>query len=160
MAIVALYAAVYAYGYWHAATHGTFDVQLAYRTETGTANRMRNGQLEFLDGDDGVLARASIDTRQNVVWLAHPDRGQCGPGLKGEDYQNCLKTQVEWIPQWAQKVRRANVTLERCSSAHRHVNIESRRDGLALWWIPLPRVGGWPYTRYRATIAVDTRGCG
>ena len=135
-------------------------MQLAYRTETGAANRMRNGQLEFLDSDDSVLARASIDTRQNVVWLAHPDKGQCGPGLKGEDYQNCLKTQVEWIPQWARRVRRANVTLERCSSAHRHVNIESRRDGLALWWLPLPRIGGWPYTRYRATIAVDTRGCG
>ena len=158
-----MYAATYAYGYWHATTHATFEVQLIYRTETGVVNQMRNGQIEFLDGDGGVLARASIDTRQSVVWLAHPDKGQCGPGLKGEDYRSCIQTQGEWIPQWARDVRHANVTLARCSLARRHVQIDSRRDGLALWWLAWlkpPATGSQPYTRFSARIAVDNRTCG
>jgi hypothetical protein len=162
IAAAALYAAVFAYGYWHAATHATFEVQLVYRTETGVVNKMRNGQIEFLDGEGGVLARASIDTRQNVVWLAHPDRGQCGPGVKGEDYKDCVKTQAEWIPLWARHVRHANIALERCSLARRPVGIDSRRDGLALWWLTWlrpPPTGSQPYTRYSAKIALDTRGC-
>ena len=146
-------------------------MQLAYRMDTGVVNQMRNGQIEFIDSDGGVLARASIDTRQSVVWLAHPDRGQCGPGLKGDDYQNCIRTQAEWIPLWARNVREANIALGRCSLARRHVTIDSRRDGLAFWWLSwlswIPwlqhqQVSVWPYpyTRYKATIAVDTRGCG
>ena len=57
-----LYASACAYGYWHAATHATFEVQLIYRTETGVVNQMRNGQLEFLDNDGSVLARAPAST--------------------------------------------------------------------------------------------------
>jgi hypothetical protein len=157
-----LYAAACAYGYWHAATHATFEVQLVYRTETGMANRMRDGQIEFLDPGGGVLARASIDTRRNVVWLAHPERGQCGPGRNTADYQTCIRTQAEWIPHWAHSVRHANIVLERCSLAQRHVGIDSRRDGLALWWLNWlrsPPTGSRPYTRYSAKIVVDTRGC-
>jgi hypothetical protein len=157
-----LYAATCAYGYWHATTHATLDVQLVYRANTGAFNRMSNGQIEFLDTTGGVLARASIDTRRNVVWLAHPERGQCGPGLNNADYQACIVTQAEWIPQWAHSVRRANIVLERCSLAQRHVGIDSRRDGVALWWLNWlrpPPTGSQPFTRYSAKIVVDTRGC-
>ena len=157
-----LYAAACAYGYWHAATHATFEVQLIYRTETGVVNQMRNSLLEFLDNDGSVLARASIDTRQNVVWLAHPDKGQCGPGLKGDDYRQCVQTQAEWIPHCARDVLHANITLGRCSLARRPVRIDIRRDGLALWWLTWmkpPPTGNRPFTRYSARIAVDNRGC-
>jgi hypothetical protein len=163
IAVAVLYATASGYGYWHADTHATFDVQLVYRTETGVANQLRDGQLEFLDGEGGVLARASIDTRQNVVWLAHPGKGQCGPGLKGDDYRECIKTQAEWIPQWARTVRHANATFGRCSLARRPVQVDSRRDGLALWWLTWlrpPPTGNQPYTRFSAKIAVDNRGCG
>ena len=152
-------ASVAGFGYWHATTHATFDVHLAYRTETGAVNRMRNGQLEFLDADGSVLARASIDTRRSVVWLAHPDKGQCGPDRARDAYQDCIKTQATWIPQWARGVRHANVVLGRCSLARRQVQLNMRRDSLWLWWMPLQHIGGLPYTRYSATIAVDTRGC-
>ncbi len=153
-------AAIAGYGYWHAATHATFEVHLTYKTNTGTLNQMRNGQIEFLDNDGAVLARASIDTRRSVVWLAHPDKGQCGPALADEAYQDCIKAQAAWIPQWARGVRHANLTLDRCSLAHRTVQLATRRDNLALWWLPSPHTGGRPYTRYSATIAVDTKGCG
>lgn len=123
---------------------------------------MNNGQIEFLDTGGGVLARASIDTRRNVVWLAHPEHGQCGPGFTHADYQACVRMQAQWIPHWAHNVRHANIVLERCSVAQRHVGIASRRDGLALWWLTWlhpPPTGSQPYTRYSAKIVVDTRGC-
>ena len=152
-------ASVLGFGYWHAVTHATFDVHLAYHTETGAVNRMRNSQLEFLDDNGGVLARATVDTRHGVVWLAHPDKGQCGPDLARDAYRDCFQIQATWIPQWVRGVRHANVALGRCSLAHRPVQLSSYRDNLWLWWMPLPHVGGLPYTRYSATIAVDTRGC-
>ncbi len=147
-----------AFGYWHAATHATFSINLAYNT--GLANQMRNGQLEFLDEGSAVLARASMDTRLGVVWLMHPAKGQCGPDLARNAYLDCFQAQALWIPQWADRVRYANIMLERCSAARRTVQLATYRDNLLLWWLPLPHVGGLPYTRYSATIAIDTRGCG
>ena len=156
---VVTWAAVTAFGYWHAATHATLAVQLAYKQDSGTLNRMRNGQVEFLDDNHAVLARATIDTRHSVVWLAHPDKGQCGPDLARDTSLECFQAQALWIPQWVRGVRYVNVTLERCSLAHKPVQLATRRDNLLLWWLPLPHRGRLPYTRYSATFAVDTRGC-
>ena len=156
---VALCATAYAYGYWHAATHATFDVSLAYRTGPGVSDSLRNGQIEFLDDGGAVLARASIDTRQGVVWLAHPDRGQCGPDLAQDSYHACFRAQAAWIPQWAEAVRFANVALAQCNLARRDVRVNARRDSLLLWWVPLPHVGGLPYTRYSAKLLLDSRTC-
>ena len=152
-------AAIAGYGYWHAATHATFAVHLAYRNGPGAATQLRNGQLEFLDDSGVVLARASIDTRRSVVWLAHPDKGQCGPELSTELYRECFEAQATWIPQWVRNVRYANIALEKCSLAQRKVNLTTQRDSLWRWWLPLPHVGGVPYTRYSATFAIDTKGC-
>lgn len=133
---------------------------LKYKPEPGIANRMRNGQLEFLDRDGVVLARASIDTRRGVVWLAHPDIGQCGPGLSEAVRIACFRTQAAWIPLWAERVRHANVALERCGVAHVPVNLYTRRDNRVLWWLPLANARGRPYTRHIATLNVNRRLCG
>ena len=159
LAAAGVAAAIAGYGYWHAATHATFDVNLAYKTDTGVINKMRNGQVEFLDDGGAVLARATIDTRYGVVWLAHPDKGQCGPDLTQNAYQDCFQAQATWIPQWVPAVRYANIAFEQCSLARRNVRLETNRDNLLLWWLPLRHVGGLPYTRYSATFAIDTRGC-
>ena len=147
------------YGWWHAASHATFEVQIVYAVDPRVANRMRNGQLEFLDANDAVLARASIDTRRNVVWLAHPDRGQCGPELARDAYVECARAQAEWIPRWAEHVRRANVAFERCNVAHVHVNVHTTRDRVWWWWLPLPQSSGKPYTRHTARLAISQRQC-
>ncbi len=146
------------YGYWHARTHATFSVQLAHKADA--ANRLRNGQLEFLDDEGNMLARASIDTRKGVVWLAHPEHGQCGPDQTGVAYKDCINAQATWIPQWAGSVRLANIALEKCSLPRRRVQLTTRRDNLWLWWLPLPRAGGLPFTRHSASIAIDTKSCG
>jgi hypothetical protein len=159
LSIAGIATAVAGFGYWHAATHATFDVHLAYKTVPGAVAQLRNGQIEFLDETNSALARASIDTKMGVVWLAHPDKGQCGPTLAPDAYQDCFRAQAEWIPQWVRAVRYANIALERCSLARRNVQITTYRDNLFLWWLPLRHVGGKPYTRYSATIAIDTKNC-
>lgn len=134
-------------------------MHLAYRTETGTLSRMNNGQLAFLDSEGNVLARASIDTRRNVVWLAHPEHGQCGPDLPREAHLSCIHMQARWIPIWVERVRYANLILGHCSLARRTVSINSSRDNLLFWWVPLQPTSSLPYKRYNVVIAVDTRGC-
>ncbi len=149
----------YAYGYWHATTHATLDVSLAYRAGPGVSDSLRNGQIEFLDGSGVVLARASIDTRRGVVWLAHPGVGQCGPDLTRDSYRDCFRAQSAWIPQWVEAVRFANVELAQCSLARRFVRLDAQRDNLLLWWVPLPHLRGLPYTRYSVKVAISTRNC-
>lgn len=157
---LALLAAAAGYGWWHAAKHATFEVQLVYKAEPGIARRMRNGQIEFLDANRDVLARASIDTRRGVVWLAHPQVGQCGPSLENAARAACFRAQAEWIPQWAHRVRQANIALERCGVAAVPVNLYTRRDNRVLWWLPLAsNARGRPYTRHSATISVHQRLC-
>ncbi len=157
MACVAAF--VGGYGYWHASAHATFAVHLVYRTIHGAAAQLRNGQLEFLDGGGAVLARATIDTRLSVVWLAHPDKGQCGPSLAKDDYQECFAAQSTWIPHWAHQVRYANLMLENCTLARHDVRLDTRRDSPWRWWLPQSQGGRLPYTRHSATLAIDTRGC-
>ncbi len=93
------------------------------------------------------------------MWLAHPDIGQCGPDLAQDGYRDCFRAQAAWIPRWADGVRFANVVLARCSLARRAVRLNAHRDNLLLWWVPLPHVGGLPYTRYSANLALDLRTC-
>lgn len=133
-------------------------MQLVYRTAPGIVNRMRNGQLAFLDENGAVLARASIDTRRGVVWLAHPEKGQCGPALEREAYLECFRAQSEWIPQWAQRVRTAHIALDNCSVSSVPVNLYTRRDNAVVWWTPLTDKRGRPFTRHRATLMI-TQAC-
>lgn len=120
---------------------------------------MHNGQLTFLDNEGEVLARATIDARRNVVWLAHPEHGQCGPELPSEAHRTCIQMQALWIPTWVERVRHANVALGHCSLARRPVSLNASRDNLLLWWLPTRTARGLPYKRYHVVVAVDTRGC-
>lgn len=148
------------YGWWHRTAHATLEVQLVFNARGGTANRLRNGQITFLDGESRELARATIDTRRGVVWLAHPERGQCGPDLARGAYLDCFRAHSEWIPLWIEQARRANVALEGCTIADAPVTLFTRRDNLFLWWVPLPHVGGRPYARHIATVTANQRQCG
>jgi len=76
LAAAGIAASTAAYGYWHAATHATLNVNLAYKTNTGVINQMRNGQVEFLDDSGGVLARATIDARYSATFAI--DTKGCG----------------------------------------------------------------------------------
>ena len=157
--IAGIAATVLGFGYWHAATHATLDVYLAQKMASTALNPPRSGHVEFLDETGALLARATTDARHGVVWIAHPERGPCGPDLAGRAYLDCFKAQSEWIPSWVQRIRYANVISERCSTNHLPVKLTEYRDNLLLWWLPLPHVGGLPYTRYSATLAVTARNC-
>jgi len=150
---------VLGFGYWHATTHATLDVHLAQKMPMTSLNPPRSGHVEFLDETGTLLARATTDARHGVVWIAHPVRGACGPDLAQHAYRDCFKAHSEWIPSWVQRIRYANVTSGRCSTNHLPVKLAEYRDNLLLWWLPLPHVGGLPYTRYSATLTVNTRNC-
>lgn len=130
-----------------------------FKAQSGVAGRLRNGQIEFVDADGKGLARATIDTRRGVVWLAHPERGQCGPTLAREAFLECFRAHSEWIPQWINLARNANVALEGCSMARVPVTLYTRHDNLFSWWIPLPHFSGKPYARHIATLTASQQKC-
>lgn len=72
----------------------------------------------------------------NPVKLTHPQLGRCGPQLAREAYLECFRAQSEWIPQWAERVRRANVMFEDGSFNGVPVTLYTRRDNVLLWWLP------------------------
>lgn len=152
-------ASVFGYGYWHAATHATFDLNIAYRTGGRSPSPLQGGQVVLLDESGAVLAQGLIDAQYGVVWLAHPEKGYCGPQLAPSEYQECFRAQAKWIPTWVARLRRAHVTLQRCSLNNLPVNTVTYRDNLWLWWLPLPHMLGLPYTRYSATLAIGTARC-
>ncbi len=159
MLCIALAAAVI-YGWWHRATHATFEVRLVYNAAGGAGRRLVNGQIE-LRGDTGeILAHASIDTRRGVVWLTHPQLGRCGPQLTPEANLECYRVQSEWIPQWAERVRSANLIFEACAFNGVPVTLYTRRDNVTLWWAQPVQGASKPYTRHVATVMANQTTCG
>lgn len=161
--LITAFAATAIYGWWHRATHATFEVQLVYNAAGGAGRRLLNGQIEFRSDSGDVLAHASIDARRGVVWLTHPQLGRCGPQRAREAYLECVRAQSEWIPQWAERVRRAHVMFEDCSFNGVPVTLYTRRDNVLLWWLSWQwhvLGGSKPYTRYVATIAANQKVCG
>jgi hypothetical protein len=67
--------------------------------------------------------------------------------------------QSGWLAEWVDKLRFISVVLGDCRIERVPVQITARRDNLAIWWIPLPQIGGSPYTHYRAQLEVDAKVC-
>lgn len=89
----------------------------------------------------------------------HPEWGQCGPLLAPEAYLDCYNAQSEWIPQWADRVQRANVMLDGCSFMGVPMTLYTRRDDIMLWWAQRLQGSSKPYTRHTATIAANQKPC-
>ena len=155
--------AVFAYGYWHTETHAILDARLR---DGGERVRLQNAELTFL-GNAGVeLARAAAD--QGVFYISHPASFSCRDIERAasfvigghEAYSRCFTRQTRWISTWIDDVKYANVKLEACEWAEVPVKLERSPTGPEDWWIFWPvHMGGSPYTRYTATIVVDSRAC-
>ncbi len=60
-----------------------------------------------------------------------------------------------WIPQWAGKVKQVDVVYQGQIFAEIPVNVSVYNSDWYFWWVPLPHIGGRPYTYYRASITVE-----
>ena len=157
--ILGLAAGVLGYGWWHAANHATFHMFLAEKTAGGRYGQVLNAQVVFLDERSNVLARGQTDGKFGVVWVSHPAAGYCGPDLAQPAYKACFDAHATWLPTWVPRVRRVSLVVGRCRIELIPLQFSANKDSMWTWWIPLPHVGGTPYTIYSAHLEVDTKVC-
>jgi hypothetical protein len=156
---IGIAAGVLGYGYWHTENHATFYMSVTERTPAGRYGQVLNAQLEFLDGKGVSLARGKTDGKFGVVWVAHPVAGYCGPDLSKEAYRSCFDAHSVWLRSWVPLVRQVSLAFDNCRIERVPLQFSANRDSMWTWWIPLPHVGGTPYTYYSAHLEVEGRTC-
>ena len=164
-----LIGAILGYGYWHAATHASFHIQLNFKT--AAENELRaipKTEIRFKDSSGQVLANGTSDEQYNFVHLLHPEVGDCHEVEKAASssperrtaWQECFAHVATWIPQWADDVVQIDLQTEKCRIQDIPVSISKYNSDWFLWWVPLPHVGGTPYSHYSLTVTVDENDCG
>jgi hypothetical protein len=147
------------YGYWHLSTYATLTISLKDIAERRRGGGVPNAQLTFLDAASKPLARGKTDDRFGVVMVEHPAAGYCGAELKPDAYRACFWTHAEWLATWLKELRYVSLALENCRIERVPLDLKISRDSLLTWWVPLPHVGGVPFSRYSAQLEVDSRVC-
>lgn len=152
-------AGVLGYGWWHAATHATFYMDLRDVATPSRFENVKGAQLQFLDDTGKVLARGKTDNKVGVVWVEHPTAGYCGPTLSQAAYKTCFDAHSAWLLTWVPRAHRISIAAGACRIERAPVYFSASRDGVWLWWVPLPHIGGMPYTNFNASLQIDGRAC-
>ncbi len=166
--IVALVGGIFGYGYWHAATHASFHVQLDFAAVKGEKSRsIPKTEVNFLDAEEQILAIGKSDEHYGYLKLIHPEVGDCyekekaAASSKGarNAWQKCFEHLSTWISRWADEVRGINLKTPECFQQKMPVSLSRAAPDWYLWWVPLPHVGGKPYSYYSLTISIDEQNC-
>ena len=157
--IIGLAAGILGYGWWHSSTHATFNVSLRDVAAKDAYRTVKGAELAFLDDGGKVIATGKTDGKYGVVWVAHPTAGYCGPDLAQKAYTECFRAHAEWLLTWVPRARKFSIVTGGCRIEHAPVYFSESRDSMWTWWIPLPHVGGTPYTHFNAFIQIDSRTC-
>jgi hypothetical protein len=91
--------------------------------------------------------------------VSHPSAGYCSADLAPDDYRACFWKQSEWLTTWLNDLRYISLAIGTCRIERVPLDLKVSRDSLLTWWIPLPHVGGVPFTTYSAQLEVDSRVC-
>jgi hypothetical protein len=166
--IVVIVGCVLGYGYWHSSTHASFYVQLVFRDrDTVKPKTIPKAKIQFLDAEGHVLANGISDVQYNYVHLIHPEVGDCHEVEKSassskkarESWRECFEARSTWIPKWVEKVRQINLKTQNCNLKNVPVTVSKYHSDWFLWWVPLPHIGGKPYSYYSLSIAIQDKNC-
>lgn len=163
ISVIIISGIILGYGYWHSITHATTHIDLKFDMEK---RQLSKAEVFFMDLNANVLARGVRDEKYNHVYLIHPEVGNCNQLSKGPSnnetrklWLECFEIRSIWIPTWIKKVRQVQVKHENCLSKKIPIIISEYNSEWLLWWVPLPHVGGIPYSYFRARIVIDERDC-
>jgi hypothetical protein len=157
--LAGLAAGVLGYGWWHSTTHATFNVTLRDAAAKDAYGSVKGAELAFLDEAGKALATGKTDGKYGVVWVAHPTAGYCGPDLAQKAYTECFRAHADWLLTWVPRARQFSIVSGACRIERAPIYFSESRDSLWTWWIPLPHVGGTPYTHFNAYLQIDSRTC-
>jgi hypothetical protein len=162
------FAAMLGWGWWHASTHASLNIQLEDRglaTDHAAFATPEDARLELFDASGSLLATARVVQPYGYVSAMHPELGDCStsPPSGADDtdrtYASCFAEWSRWAATWAPRARTATVVTGRCTIRDVPVRQERSRSGWWCWWVPLPHVGGRPYGYYSVQVRIDTRTC-
>lgn len=165
LAAFAVMAGVLGWGYWHSATHVSLSLRVEdYGLQTdrqlyGTPHGVR---LSFYGAAGEFLAAAHSIEPAGYVLAMHPDPsiGDCSQYENSrEKYAHCFTAHSTWASDWAPRVSTATVHIGACVLEKLPVSVYSSNAEWALWWVPLPHVGGVPRRYFDLAVKVDTRSC-
>ncbi len=167
VAVLIFVAGVLSYGYYHQRTHGSLSVTLYDPKEKPNQLRVFKDEVTFLDANGRLLARAKSDEQYGVVRLIHPVVGDCVSEERGamsasngrQGWQDCFEQQSTWLMSWVRKARYVAVNLESCAVQQIPISIRESGDDWWLWWVPLPHIGGNPYSFFSLSVTVDRANC-
>lgn len=129
---------------------------------------LKDTSIMIRDSNGKLLATGQSDAQYGTVYLAHPDTGSCYEAERQATrsrsgmnaWQNCFKQYSTWIMEWIDEARFVDVQVAGCRLNMIPVSVKDRgaADWL-LWWVPLPHVGGKPYTYFSLTLRIDPLQC-
>ncbi len=167
LSVLLFCAVILGYGYWHAQTHGVLNVSIYDFSDEQAFVLLKEAEIVLMDKHGSKLAAGKSDSRFGTVYLSHPETGSCyeaehqatrsNEGLN--TWQICFRQHSAWIMQWVRQVRFVEIIVKDCSLEKIPISIEERSADWWMWWVPLPHVGGKPYTYFNLTIRLDPIAC-
>jgi hypothetical protein len=163
--------AVLGWGYWHSITHATLNLSLhdlSLKTDRQAYGRVASADIVFMSAKGAVLAEGKIREPYGVLALSHPEAGDCsryerdatgGSAEARQAWRRCFEAMSRWLPTWVRQVRYATVTMDSCRIQQVPVELREYSESWWLWWVPLPHIGGSPYTYFDLTLRVDGFNC-
>ena len=154
-----------AYGYWHGASHGSLYVSVLDISDRDHPRSLNDAEVSFLDAQGAPLAQ--VESRRGAFSIAQPSSYACRDveeralvSERGQQkWARCFERQSRWLIRWIRNVRYVDLTSGACALRKIPVSVSERADDWWLWWVPLPHVGGKPYTSFSVSIDVDRVRC-
>ena len=157
---------VLAYGYWHSVTYGSANINLAYKSSgMKELGLLPLAEVVFLNTDGDILAKGMSDEKHGYVHLINSGGVNCDAinkpySKEGKKlWKECFNRQAVWIPKWIKRVSQIQVKHKNCVSKNIPVIISEYNTEWLLWWVPLPHVGGIPYSYFTASIIIEENNC-
>ena len=162
--------AVLGWGYWHNRTHATLNLSLhdvSLKTDRLAYGQVLRADIIFMSADGVALAEGKIREPYGVLSIPHPEVGDCSRYERQassnaearHEWQRCFEAMSRWLATWVKKVRYATVTMDNCRIEKLPVLPDEYGDSWWIWWVPLPHIGGKPYTYFSLTLRVDGLHC-
>jgi len=167
VAVSLLAAATLGYGYWFAATHGSLSVSADDVSEPNRPQAIAPLEVTFFDDAHRELARAQTLPPWNPIVLTSPHSYACHDadattGLTAEArdrWQTCFARQSRWLPTWVETATHVTLDMPGCRLERVPIVVERYADTWWLWWVPLPHIGGKPYTSFNVRVMVNVGAC-
>lgn len=158
---------VLGYGYWHASNHGTFEISIYDASADNSFTSLKEVVITLRDDTGAALASGKSDPSHGTIFIRHPQIGSCNEvesnATQSRDgmnaYQHCFRQHSTWLMEWVRQVRTIDVNFRDCQLETIPVTVKEYIEDWWMWWVPLPHVGGRPYTYFSLSVRIDPLTC-